>query len=194
MKIRFLILLLLPLLTISCKSTELDSAEASVPSTDTTAQVQPKEEEPLEPPVDEEYLRSINNLSESETVSVKEFTDDKATILKIISELSEIMQTRNYTKWLDYIDSESQIYYSNPINLRKAQKKLPIKNLQLNNLKDYFNYVFIPSRKVSNVDEIRYISKTNIKAVHVKPDFSTVVYYYFVKKDGKWLVHLPPLQ
>lgn len=194
MKIRFLILLLLPLLTISCKSTELDSAEVSVPSTDTTAQLQPKEEEPLEPPVDEEYLRSINNLSESETVSVKEFTDDKATILKIISELSEIMQTRNYTKWLDYIDSESQIYYSNPINLRKAQKKLPIKNLQLNNLKDYFNYVFIPSRKVSNVDEIRYISKTNIKAVHVKPDFSTVVYYYFVKKDGKWLVHLPPLQ
>lgn len=194
MKIRFLILLLLPLLTLSCKSTELDSAEVSVPSTDTTAQLQPKEEEPLETPVDEEYLRSINNLSESETVSVKEFTDDKATILKIISELSEIMQTRNYTKWLDYIDSESQIYYSNPINLRKAQKKLPIKNLQLNNLKDYFNYVFIPSRKVSNVDEIRYISKTNIKAVHVKPDFSTVVYYYFVKKDGKWLVHLPPLQ
>ena len=194
MKIRFLILLLLPLLTISCKSTELNSSEASVPSTDTTPQLQPKEEEPLEPPIDEEYLRSINNLSESETVSVKEFTDDKATILKIISELSEIMQTRNYTKWLDYIDSESQIYYSNPINLRKAQKKLPIKNLQLNNLKDYFNYVFIPSRKVSNVDEIRYISKTNIKAVHVKPDFSTVVYYYFVKKDGKWLVHLPPLQ
>ena len=67
------------------------------------------------------------------------------------------------------------------------------KTIQLNGIGDYFKHVFIPSRKRSNVDEIRYISKTNIKAVEVKDDGSTVVYYQFVKVNGKWLVHIPTL-
>ena len=74
-----------------------------------------------------------------------------------------------------------------------AQKKLPNKMLQINTIKDYFNYVFIPSRKISKVDEIRYISKTNVKAVEVREDKSILVYYYFQKIDGKWLVNLPKL-
>ena len=31
------------------------------------------------------------------------------------------------------------------------------------------------------------------KAVEVKDDGSTVVYYQFVKVTGKWLVHIPTL-
>ena len=54
-------------------------------------------------------------------------------------------------------------------------------------------HVFIPSRKISKVDEIRYISKTNVKAVEVREDKSILVYYYFQKIDGKWLVNLPKL-
>lgn len=142
---------------------------------------------------DQEYLRSTNNLDEFNSITKQEFNDDKAAILKIISELSLIMDTKDSKKWLTYIDPESITYYSNAVNLRNAQKKLPTKQIVLKDISDYFYYVFIPSRKRSQVDEIRYISKTNIKAVQVKEDFSTVVYYYFTKKDGKWLVHLPPV-
>ncbi|MCQ2589695.1 MAG: hypothetical protein MJ179_04650 [Treponema sp.] len=141
---------------------------------------------------DEEYLRSINNLVE-ESVTKAEFTDDKSAILTIISDLSEIMETKDAKRWLVYIEPESVNYYSNITNLKKAQKKLPNKAISLNNITDYFNYVFIPSRKRSQVDEIRYISKSNIKAVQVKDDKSIVVYYYFTKIDGKWFIHLPPI-
>ena len=103
------------------------------------------------------------------------------------------MQEHDVNSWLNYITPVSKAFYSNPINLRKAQKKLPNKMLQLNSIKDYFNYVFIPSRKISKVDEIRYISKTNVKAVEVREDKSILVYYYFQKIDGKWLVNLPKL-
>lgn len=142
---------------------------------------------------DEEYLRSTNELTENEVVTKEEFIDDKAEILYIISELQEIMENEDTEAWLKYISPDSIRYYSSPVNIRKAQKKLPNKTIQLNGIGDYFKHVFIPSRKRSNVDEIRYISKTNIKAVEVKDDGSTVVYYQFVKVNGKWLVHIPTL-
>ncbi len=152
------------------------------------------EAEPEEPDVDEEeYLRSIDNLEGTESVSKFEFTEDKNAILKIISELSEVMETKDVNRWLKYIEPASIEYYSNPVNLRKAQKKLPNRTIMLYNIEDYFKYVFIPSRQRSQVDEIRYISKTSIKAVQVKEDKSIVVYYYFTKLGNKWFVHLPML-
>lgn len=142
---------------------------------------------------DEEYIRSTNNLSSEEIVTREEFADDKAEILRIISELQEIMDEEDTEAWLTYIAPESIKYYSTPANIRKAQKKLPNKAIILNGIGDYFKYVFIPSRKRSKVEEIRYISKTNIKAVDVKDDGSIIVYYQFVKINNKWLVHIPKL-
>lgn len=142
---------------------------------------------------DDEYLRSTTNLKEDEIVTKEEFIDDKTQILQIISELNEIMAKEDTEAWLKRISPDSIRYYSNPANIRKAQKKLPNKTLQLNGIGDYFKHVFIPSRKRSNVDEIRYVSKNLIKAVEVKPDGSTVVYYQFVKINGKWFVHIPTL-
>lgn len=163
---------------------------AEIPPIEQT--ITPKtEEKPSEN--DAEYLRSINNLTDTESVSKEEFSEDKKEILRIISELSEIMEKQDISEWLNYIEPTSKEYYSNPLNLKKAQKKLPNKSIQLKNLNDYFKYIFIPSRKRSKVDEIRYISKTNIKAVEVKDDESIIVYYYFTKVNGKWLVHLPQI-
>lgn len=144
--------------------------------------------------LEEEYQRSIINLDNKNDVTREDFSKDKTAVLTDISDLSNIMETKDYNNWLKFIDPQSIKYYSNPSNLRKAQNKLPNKRLQLKSLSDYFNYVFIPSRQRSQVDEIRYISKDSIKAVHVKQDGSIVVYYYFTKVDGKWLVHLPELE
>jgi len=142
-----------------------------------------------------EYLRSIDAIEDDEIVSFDEFADDKAAILKIIEEMSEVMRKYDFEKWKTYIDPASIEYYSNPANLRKTQKKLPDKTLQIKGLRDYFKYVFIPARQISAVDEIRYISKSNVKAVQVRQDEGKIiVYYYFVKINGKWYVQLPPEQ
>lgn len=142
---------------------------------------------------DDEYLRSIDNLDENDIVTKAEFEDDKYEILQIIDELHDIMEDQDTERWLKYITPDSKKYYSDPKNIRKAQKKLPDKTQQLYGIGDYFKYVFIPARKKSRVDEIRYISKTYVKAVQVKADNNTTVYYYFNKINNKWLVHIPPL-
>lgn len=137
---------------------------------------------------DDEYHRSVNDIE----VTKETFAEDKTEIMKIISELASIMTDGDYNSWIKYIDSESVKYWSNPQNLGKASKMLPVKGLRMNNLHDYFTYVFVPSRKGRQVDEIRYISKESVKAVQVSGS-TDIVYYYFTKINGTWLVHIPPL-
>ena len=141
---------------------------------------------------DDEYMRSIAGLEEPLAISKKEFSDDKHEILETISELAIIMETKDTLAWLDYIEEPSKEYYKNPVNLRKAQRKLPNKLIELKTIEDYFKNVFIPSRKNRHIDEIRYVSKTQVNAVQVRED-TDVIYYQFKKENGKWKVYLPPV-
>ena len=174
-KIKVIFLSLIVFSILGCESTK------PVQSQESTSAVQEV--------LDEEYVRSINDVS----VSKEEFSADKKEILRIIKELSIIMSERNYEQWLTYIEPESKVYWSNPINLRKASKRLPIAGQRLNNLYDYFIFVFVPSRRNQNVDEIRYVSRENIKAVQVR-GAQDVVYYNFRKINNTWMVSIPPLQ
>ena len=137
-----------------------------------------------------EYIRSTKDLSEEELVTKDEFAEDKAEILRIIKELQKVMEKEDVEDWLKYVDTASKNFYSNPANIRKVNKKLPNKAIVLNGLGDYFKYVFIPSRKNREITEIRYISKTNTKAVQVNEDGSITRYYQFIKVNGKWYVQL----
>lgn len=201
--INLLIIVSLLIFTVSCGSTptsEVKETKAESPVIEdevidveeTSEVIINNESEDILDDDDDEYLRSTNDLTD-ETVTKEEFAEDKAQILKIISDLQLIMQKQDVNAWLKYIDPVSINYYSNPQNIRKAQKKLPNKAIVLNGIGDYFKFVFIPSRKRSEVKEIRYISKTNIKAVNVKDDGGITVYYQFVKVNNKWLVHIPAL-
>ena len=139
---------------------------------------------------EEEYLRSTQALSAEELVTKDEFAEDKAEILRIIKELQKVMEKEDVEEWLSYVDTASKNFYSNPVNIRKVNKKLPNKAIVLNGIGDYFKYVFIPSRKNREITEIRYISKTNTKAVQVNEDKSITRYYQFIKVNGKWYVQL----
>ena len=109
------------------------------------------------------------------------------------------MAKKDFNSWLKYISEGSKKYWSNSYTLLKASEKLPkeLKGLKLKNLNDYFNYVFIPSRKGRQIDEIRYNSAEDVKAVQVTKteDEKTkiTVYYNFVKEDGDWKIELPQM-
>ncbi len=137
---------------------------------------------------DSEYTRSIGEI----TISKDEFEEDKAAIQAIIKELDVVMKNLEYKKWVTFVDEESINYWSKPVNLKKASSKLPKKGLLLRNLEDYFRFVFVPSRAGRDVPEIRYETNTYVKAVQFQDD-TDIIYYHFNKINGKWMVHLPPL-
>ncbi len=128
------------------------------------------------------------------------FEEDKEQVLRIISELDTVMRSKDYNSWLTYVDQKSIDYWMLRKNLQKAEKRLPVKGIKLRDLRDYFNYVFIPARAGKTVSEIRYISDTYINAVQVheptvgQTEEQLTIYYYFNKIDGRWMVNIPPIE
>ena len=102
------------------------------------------------------------------------------------------MKNRDYILWCSYLTPGSISYWSNKLNLQVIATKLPKKGIVLRSLGDYFTNVFIPSRMGRNVNEIRYISRTEVKAVEVQ-DNKDIIYYEFEKINNRWLVKLPTL-
>ena len=166
--------------------------EEPVPVVEEPKVEEQKVEEPAEE-ADDEYTRSVGNVA----VDRDTFADDKQKVLQIISELDSIMKNLNYNAWLPYVEKSSIDYWKLRKNLQKAEKRLPIKGIKLKDLQDYFKQVFVPSRKGREINEIRYISDTYIKAVQVgekqkgQKEAPVTVYYYFNKINGKWQIHLP---
>ena len=144
-------------------------------------------------PVDDEYLRSTSQIQNGATITKDVFQEDKKAILEIISQLDTVMKNIDYSRWLTYIEPDSIAYWRDPKKLRKAAERLPVKGISLDSLQDYFRFVFIPSRAGRVVDEIRYVSDSSVKAVQVNGN-TDVIYYNFVKIDGKWMIHLPALE
>lgn len=192
-KIFLLISFIVCIFLISCDSTKIEDNVSHEDEIQSPIYDEDDEIEDVFTEYSEEYIRSTKDISSFDIVSVEEFENDKSEILKIIDELSEIMRKKDKEKWLNYISPESIEFYSKTSNLRKVREKLPNKQIQLHGIGDYFKYVFIPAREKNKVDEIRYISKTNIKAVEVKNDGNELIYYYFIKKDGKWYVNIPKI-
>lgn len=140
---------------------------------------------------DAEYLRSTVALDATDIVSKDTFTQDKKDILDMIDLLETAMRTNNYAKWRSYLTPASITYWQNPRNLREIESRLPVAGLKVNDLQDYFKYIFVPARAGRQVDEIRYISSTQVKAVQVQ-DHTDIVYYTFEKINGKWMLNLVP--
>lgn len=135
-----------------------------------------------------EYERSIEELK-GETITFDEFQKTKKDILQVISELNKIIKNKDYQSWLDYLTPESKEYWSDPVNLANVATRLPVKGIKIRNLKDYFNYVFIPARLNSQVEEIRYSSKNVVKAVQPL-EKEDLIFYVFENYSDNWLLTL----
>ena len=186
------------LFTVSCASSKQVKNE-SENKIEKSAQVKTDnggKEKNAETPVyaesEEEYARSTVDVD----VTREEFSSDKKERLRIISELSQIMEKSDYESWLNYIEPDSIKYWSNIVNLSKAARRLPVdpkkplERPKLNNLQDYFKLVFVRSRKGRSVSEIRYISRDSVKAVQVEDD-RDIVYYNFVRVNKNWMISIP---
>ncbi len=160
---------------------------------------EPVVEAPAPEPEEDEYTRSVKQLADGAVVDHETFNKDKADVLAVIEELENVMKTQDYKVWLTYLDDASIAYWSKRTNLQKAQKRLPIKGLKIDSLQDYFTYIFIPSRQGHKMEEIRYETDKQVKAVQTRKDeegkyIGDTVYYYLRKINGQWKLHLPEIK
>lgn len=148
MKLGFIVPVLAALLCgISCQTTESGSGAQ------TGAGKQPKKAQ--------EAFFDVNNVP-------KELHDTTlAEVQALIKELNTIIQKKDYEGWLKHLSESYLAKINSPEFLRKTSQspKLSGQKIILKSTRDYFLYVVVPSRANEHAEEIKFISRTRVKAL-----------------------------
>jgi len=123
----------------------------------------------------------------SEDVYSRTFSD----ITVLINTLNDIIRSSNFDEWKKYLTKEYIDFYSSQDNL-KIYNETPIlkkHKIVLRTLKDYFNYVVVPSRSDVQLDDISFIDDNNIKA-YMRIDGELVVLYTLINIQNNWKIGL----
>jgi len=120
------------------------------------------------------------------TITKQTFKITKSEIELVVEDLNRITLAKDYARWLTYLSEEYRQNFSNQSVLDQVSKSLPTKGIKLKNLKDYFHYVFVPSRQNMRVDDISFVSPTRVYVIMEIAKGSPAAIYILEKIDGGW--------
>jgi hypothetical protein len=143
------------------------------------AQEEPGPEETEEEPDPEEPIEV------SEEVYEQTFDEIEATI----EELNAVISARNFERWKTYLTDAYLEEYSDSQRLAEISQ-MPIlerNDITLTSLRDYFNWVVVPSRQDARLDDLRFLSENEVYAI-MNINENPVILYRLRKVDGRWKV------
>lgn len=120
------------------------------------------------------------------TITKSTFESTKNEMQTVVEELNRITMNRDYDGWLTYLSNEYYKEFSDPETLDKVSASLPTKGLKLRNLRDYFSYVFVPSRQNMRVDDIQFVSPTRVYVIMEIAPGSPAAIYILERTDKGW--------
>lgn len=146
-------------------------------STTTTAQTEK---------ADQSDANTIVAQFDTVTITKQTFKITKSEIQLVVEDLNRITYARDYNRWLTYLSDEYRSTLSDPAILEKVSASLPTKGIKLKNLKDYFEYVFVPSRQNMRVDDITFVSPVRVYVIMEITPASSAAIYILEKMNGAW--------
>ena len=127
------------------------------------------------------------------TITKQTFEHTKTEMQLVVEQLNKITYARDYQSWLGWLSDEYYQTYSDPQVLETVSASLPTKGIKLKNLKDYFNYVFVPSRQNMRVDNIQFVSPTRVYVIMEIMPNSPAAIYILEKTQAGWKL-VPKIQ
>ena len=127
---------------------------------------------------------------EGVTITKETYDQTKTEMEKIVENLNRITASKDYSQWLKLLSEEYKQQYSQALTLQKVSEALPVKGIKLKSLRDYFIYVFVPSRQNVRVDDIKFVSPTRVDVIMKQANVSLLV-YGLENIDGTWKL-IPP--
>jgi len=188
-KILYPAVVILAVLLSSCKTIP-DQADPPVtpPTTDTgTVQADPQNQ-PQTPTMTEPVSDEDTIVAQFDTVTITKqtFKVIKTEIQVVVEDLNKVTFSKDYDRWQTYLSEEYRQNFSDPLTLEKVSASLPVKGIQLKTLKDYFTYVFVPSRQNMRVDDIQFVSPTRVYVIMEITPKSPAAIYILEKTGGGW--------
>ncbi len=188
--------------TVSSPTNE-DTAETKPAAKTEKPKEEPKEgqeEEPIEEPEEEDPEEKSGSDEGKEpqkdsvddepyVVTEKEYEETFSNIEILIQDLNQIIKSKNYDKWLTYLAKDYREYLSDPKTLKEISQEPVLKkyDITLRSLKDYFNYVVVPSRSNARLDDLVFVDKNHVKAIMIINN-KRIILYELKKIDGKWKI------
>ena len=122
---------------------------------------------------------------EGVTITKETYDQTKTEMEKIVESLNRITATKNYSQWITFLSDGYRQQYSQALTLQKVSEALPVKGIKLKSLRDYFTYVFVPSRQNVRVDDIKFVSPTRVDVI-MKQGNTSLLVYGLENIDGTW--------
>ena len=166
------------------------SAKAGEPPVEPAPVVEKQEPVVEVKPEPAEEKNTIIAEFEGVTITKETYDQTKTEMEKIVEKLNRITATKDYTQWRTFLSEEYKEQYSQPLTLKKVSEALPVKGIKLKSLRDYFTYVFVPSRQNVRVDDIKFVSPTRVDVIMQQGNTSLLV-YGLENIDGSWKL-IPP--
>lgn len=174
-------ILLMGVLFVSCQTTqEVDH---------NTIAEEPVEKPEVNEPLAEEVQKEVISEDESEyKVSEEIYQQTLDEIKELIDALNKIISNRKYDKWKLFLSEEYIKTYNDPVKLNQISEESQIlaeNKIVLSNLKDYFEWVVVPSRSAARVDDIIFMDDTHL-VVYMNIKGNNTILYQLEKFDEKW--------
>jgi len=128
------------------------------------------------------------------SISQAQFTATREEVQSFIEGLNKIISNKNYSAWRSALSNEYFRQISSSENLRQMSEQPALKNnnIVLRTPQDYFNYVVVPSRANSRVDDIQFIGRNRVKAFTINKNRAgeeqRLVLYDLEKVDNTWII------
>lgn len=123
-------------------------------------------------------------------ISPEVFLATKAEIQHLVENLNGIIRAKNYNAWLAYLSEEYKKVHDSPEFLDRTSKTSPRLQNQppLQDIRDYFIRVVVPSRDHDRVDDIEFTGLRKVKAYTVNPNRSRLRLYELEYIDETWKI------
>jgi hypothetical protein len=124
------------------------------------------------------------------SISQEVFDSTKVDVQLFITNLNQIIRSRDYETWVshlgsDYFAEKSSLEYLAQIS---EQPRLKTQKIVLTSPQDYFIHVVVPSRANDRVDDIEFISPTRVKAYTVTPNGQRLRLYDLENSENTWKI------
>ncbi|HUX20568.1 MAG TPA: hypothetical protein VMW69_04960 [Spirochaetia bacterium] len=199
---RFVIVGLLSAAIVGCASSPTSVTAPAVSQTQTTVAPTPpptnppkpaqpaQQTKPVPPPVQPQTLApaAAGDLIQKGQILVtkEEYKKTFDDIHSLIQELNRIIAAQDYSAWTTHLTPEYIKTFSDPQTLAALsdQPMLKRQSLQLSSLQDYFLDVVVPSRADARLDDLDFVSKTQVKAITVISGKRYILYNLRLENGG----------
>ena len=186
MNMKNLILLsMMTLFLFSCKTTETPVEEPIQIAEETVEEpVEIKAEEPEVEEVKEPETTVNEGIEVSEDLYNKTFDE----IEDLIKEVTQLIRKKNFNGWKKFLSEKYIETVGSAEHLREVSESPSLKDVvELENLRDYFQWVVVPSRASARLDEIIFKDEEHVTAYMYIEENRTIL-FQFELLDNEWTI------